>query len=81
MTAYESFYAFAAEGVLPTAVPVMSPDGTQTGLCSGAVEFMGLPEAEGIVLSNDPRERAVAALYGLWQTAVRAHQSGAVVRA
>lgn len=67
MAAFDTFYELLCEGDLPVAIPVFNEDGS-SGLAASGMVFKNNKEAQSIVLSADPRERAIAALYAIERT-------------
>lgn len=65
MDAFETYYAAVASALLPGSVPVQSIDRSKVGLATQAVGFIGIPQAEALALSDDPKDRARAALFAV----------------
>ncbi len=63
MTASESYWNHAAWGqFIPACVPLRH-EGEHCGVASHALPFRHLDSAMDLVLSDDPRDRALAAIY------------------
>lgn len=64
-TAIETFYRGLGEGLLPAAVPVVDVESGHTGL--GSITLPVTREASKLVMSMNPSDRALAAVFAVFE--------------
>lgn len=81
MNALECYYAAIENHELPATVPIRARDGSGFGLATQVTTFKGIVKAAGLVLSGDPQERAIGAIYALQNAAEAAERANEMVEA
>lgn len=76
MDALEYFFRVPEFNALPACVPVVSSNGRQIGLVTAGLPFLTNPYATRLVLSEDPGERALAAIQAVEAARLRVQASG-----
>lgn len=74
MTAFETFWRYAAQETLPTAVPVESSDSDLSGIVTTSFDIRQNAEALAVATSSDPAERALCAVYACHAARLAAEQ-------